>query len=339
MSIQQFSRPSIAGTFMLLMTVGVSFYSSDAVAYDPEQGCSDLGFSLSIAPSVSTTNGKIEIAGVPLGTEIAKLVPGNISGLCDTGYSTNPGMGDIPPGLGFLVYKTHNCSAGRAFDTDGNISMFCLAGQNTNAVLQFDGNNGPATVQPVVSATNAIFLNKKRPGETIIPMTSLADFSKFYSTWGNYDWNLKEESLRGPVTPPTLTLVYTPTCSAEVNDVAFGTISAGEIKNNRVRPGRATINVNCNDILAKYSITLSSPKGVSGDKTAILSDNTTIGYQFSWPNGAVQENIKLDQPYERNATSEAFSIPVDILPVPLPSAGAIKSGRADSVVTINLKFS
>lgn len=333
------SRSFVTVKLMLLMAGSFSFYPNEAVAHDPEQGCSNLGFSLSVVPTVSTTNGRIEVAGISPGSVIAKLVPENVTGVCDTGYSTNPGVGDIPPGLGFIVYRGYNCNAGQTFDRDRNISMFCLAGENTNAILQFDGNNGPANVRPVENATNAITLWKKTPGLTVIPLASMADFSKFYSTWGGYDWSMKQEFPSRSVTPPTITLVYTPTCSAEVNDIAFGTLSPGEIKENRVSPLRATVNVRCNDILPKYTVTFSSPKGVLGDKTTILSDNSTIGYQLSWSNGSAQENIKLDQPYERNTTSEEFSIPVDVLPVSLPSTDRIKPGRADSAVTINLKFS
>ncbi|EBY6938988.1 hypothetical protein E2D26_23405 [Salmonella enterica subsp. enterica serovar Richmond] len=339
MNFEEKCKSFVTVKLMLLIAGGTFLYSKETFAHDPEQGCSNLGFSLSVVPTVNTTNGRIEVAGIPPGSVIAKLVPENVAGVCDTGYSTNPGVGDIPPGLGFIVYRSNNCNAGNAFDKDGNISMFCLAGENTNAVLQYDGNNGPANVQPVDKATNAIILWKKKPGLTVIPLASMADFSKFYSTWGAYDWNMKEEFLSRAVIPPTITLVYTPTCSAEVNDIAFGTLSPSEIKENRVSPLRATVNVRCNDILPKYTVTFSSPRGVLGDKTTILSDNASIGFQLSWINGSVQENIKLDHPYERSTISEEFSIPVDVVPVPLPSAGKINPGRADSALTINLKFS
>ncbi|ECN9266962.1 fimbrial protein [Salmonella enterica subsp. enterica serovar Typhimurium] len=324
---------------IFILTMGNTFYSRSAIAFDPEQGCSNLGFSLKVKPVVSATpDNKIEVAGVPLNSVIAYLEPEDVTGICDTGFSTNPSPGDIPPGLGFVAYRATNCNGGLSYDNGRNISMFCL--NSMNALLEYDGDFGSSPVRPVAEnrKTNHITLQKKTPGVTVVDLTSLTNnFSDIYSTWGSYDWNIKKETFTLRTFPSTLTLIYTPTCSAEVNDVEFGTLSPLQIKDNSVAAQKANINISCNDILPKYSVSFSSPNGVMPDKTTIQSDNPTIGYRLFWGDKGSMGTIKLEEVHEKNTNSQNVTIPVDITPVSLTS-GNITPGKANSAIIINLKF-
>ncbi|EKG5019305.1 hypothetical protein U8296_004465 [Salmonella enterica] len=187
-------------------------------------------------------------------------------------------------------------------------------------------------------------LNKKVPGRiTFNPFFFMRN--DFVSQIGGYPNTLQSESVAVSGIK-NITLVYTPTCSASVDDVTFpGTPAARAIAAGTVTPRTAAVRVTCDDILPKYTIKVSSPKGTHGNPAdgVIRSDNATVGYRLTWDKdqvAAANSNVQLNSvltPVNTPSTS-TFTLPINVRPVGLVSLDNIEAGPASSAIQIDLTF-
>lgn len=333
----------VAGTFLINMNVlANSSY--------PNQGCSNLGFRVGISSPLADSNGVVEVSGLKENTVIAYLVLKDFSGVCDTGYSTSTNVNDTPPGKGFVVYDTPTCNNGIAQDLDGIVGIYCSDkdGARTSGILEFNGDHGPAPVTELTSPHPFVLKSKNFIGKKVIQINQITNgFARLYSTWGAYTWNLKATPGNVWNEAQELVLSYTPTCSASVNNVDFGSRTVDEIKKGMEET--VNIEISCNDILPKYSINISSDFG--GSNSTINSGNSTLGYQLTWGdlsksglsadknNTPVILGMSVSPDNGKRPGDSSFNIPLLIKPVPLRGSFAdILPGRADSRININLQF-
>ncbi|EKS6154157.1 hypothetical protein QCB07_002272 [Salmonella enterica] len=346
---------SMAGT-LFLVCIGNIVFSTNALASAsiyPNQGCSNLGFTVKIAPiNPDPVTGAVEVSGVGINTPVASLVVENINptARCDTGFSTSPFPGDVPPGKGFIVYRTSRCDNQTAKDSEGIVGIFCSSdggGMSSSGILEFAGDHGPAPVTSL-SGSHAFTLQSKNfIGRKVVDIDQITNaFHDLSSTWGGYTWSLKPVAANVVNHARELILTYTPTCSASVNNVDFGIRTVDEL-NNGVRM-QANVNISCNDILPAYSIKISSDVGMS--KNGIInSENSTLGYRLTWGDltdaglSVSNQPVILDSVVTlingRRPSTESFNIPLNIEPVSIASSGVdISPGSANSRINIELKF-
>ncbi|EAR9301724.1 hypothetical protein KHA76_003628 [Salmonella enterica subsp. houtenae serovar 44:z36,[z38]:-] len=191
---------------------------------------------------------------------------------------------------------------------------------------------------------NKLLLNKKIPGRTKInPLFFIRN--DFVSLIGGYPDSLQSEfvAISGV---KDIDLVYTPSCSARLENVVFPEQTSSAIQSGTVTPQQASINVSCDDILPKYTVKISSPRGIPDDKTPtdgiIKSDNPSVGYRLTWGDNQVGTgNVALNSaltPARLPSTSN-FSLPIDIRPVSLvPKVEDIISGPSGSSIQVDLTF-
>lgn len=194
---------------------------------------------------------------------------------------------------------------------------------------------GPLTTTPL-SIRGALTLKKK-----VIGRVTLDPFffwpTDFVSMLGGYPETLQNEMANVTGIKRSMTLVYTPACSASVNDVDFGNAVSMDSIQNASLSQTATVYISCEDILPAYTIKLSSPEGVYDNQT-IKSVNTTVGYRLSFENNA---NLELNNELLNVVVPSApiFEIPIVVQPVSLVgNAGNIQPGSANSSISIELKF-
>lgn len=313
------------------------------------QGCNDLSFTVEVIPRNPQTDGSVEVSGLAINDPVADLYVSSISGTCNTGLDHSP-PDTSRPGKGFIVYDVREClPGGVAKDSTGIVGMLCV--NKSSGLLEFAewGNNIPAPLK----APHAFTLQTKNfIGKQEIDLTSITKgFTNLYTTWGNYDWRQKPlMALVNSTNANKLVLRYTPACSATVNNVVFpGTPSSSSISNGTISPQQAEVKIQCNDILPKYSVTIDSPHGIHNKDGIIKSTNDSVGYRLTWGNNlsnsglVAKGNVQLSKPLELEAGARPhgnnFSIPVDITPVSLTSAGKdIIPGPANSELLITLKF-
>lgn len=238
-----------------------------------------------------------------------------------------------------------------AYDKTGVISI--TNGSNGLYLMQLMvGNNSSAPVGWVRMTTpvqQPIILRKKIVGKIDIPI------SQFYR---NTDFYMRDYINGGvfkafPISGVTgtgdfgsnITLTYTPTCSASVDDVPFpGAPTASAIVARSVTPRTATVRVECDDILPKYTVKVSSPKGTHNASDGIIrSDNATVGYQLTWDNGQVAaagSNVQLDSVLTPATLPSAstFTLPINVRPVGLVPQDDITAGQANSAIRVDLTF-
>lgn len=143
----------------------------------------------------------------------------------------------------------------------------------------------------------------------------------------------------------TLRLINMATCNASVNDVTFpGQVSASAIAAGTEPSQRLNIDIGCDGVLPKYTISVSSLNGTFGDPQngIIKSNNPTIGYRLDWSDSQVATgNVQLDMPLTpaNTPTSQNFSVPISVTPVSLVGTIAgIQAGESNSSVKIDLIF-
>ncbi|EME7695730.1 hypothetical protein VZ957_004538 [Salmonella enterica] len=353
--MMKFIRDKYCNATGLFLTgvVGSVFFSGDALASPYQnQGCSNLGFTVKVSPiNPDPVTGAVEVSGLGINTPLANLIVDSINPIarCDTGFSTSPYPGDVPPGKGFVVYRTSRCDNKTARDPEGIVGTFCQmsdSGVSNSGILEFAGNNGPAPVTRL-SAPHAFTLQSKNfIGKKIINLDSITNgFQNISTTWGEYAWNLKPTAANVSNYARQLILTYTPTCSASVNNVAFGSRTVNEL-NSGIKM-QANVNISCNDILPTYSIKVSSDVGATNN--ILKSDNSTVGYSLTWGNtseaglSVSNQPVVLDRvitlPYGRRPSRQSFDIPLIIAPVSTALPGAdITPGPANSRINIELKF-
>lgn len=317
------------------------------------QGCNDLSFTVEVIPRNPQSDGSVEVSGLAINATVADLLVNVNSGTCNTGLDHSP-PDTLRPGKGFVVYEVGTCSGGVAKDSTGIVGTLCVdegPGVKSSALLEFAewGNNKPT---PLIARHSFTLQTKDFIGEQVIDLTTITnDFKILYTTWGNYNWRQKPlTAIVNSGKANKLVLRYTPACSATVNNVVFpGTPSPSSISNGTISPQQATVKIQCNDILPQYSVKIDSPLGIHDKDGVIKSTNDSVGYRLTWGNNlsnsglVAKGNVQLSKPLELEAGARPhgnnFSIPVDITPVSLASAGKdIIPGPANSELCITLTF-
>ncbi|MHC9060965.1 hypothetical protein [Pantoea sp. y20] len=192
-----------------------------------------------------------------------------------------------------------------------------------------------------------LLMNKMPPpGKTIIPLSDLFSAQAHTAGVGGFSHARKDESVVVSYSTPTITLIYRPSCSAKVNDIAFGVQTVDSIKKGNAEK-EALIEVSCEAILPAYSITLNSSKGINDVKKGIIkSAHNNIGYQLSWGKGdgsqvgALGTAVELGVPLspDTKPIKNNFTIPLKVKPMVLKNTQGVTSGNADSDITITLEF-
>lgn len=338
--------------WILGMSISCMLFLTGHVMANPgynEQGCNDLAFNVKVSPRNPQGDGSVEVAGLAFNDVIADLTVDAISGTCNTGFDYTP-PGTTGPGSGFVVYEVGSCLDGIAKDRDGIVGILCVGGNS--GILEFAerGNNTP---KPLLWPHTFNLRKKDFIGRKEIDLRDITKgFSRLYTTWGTYEWRPKPVMARvSSGNANKLVLTYTPTCSANVNNVVFpGTPSPVEISNGTVDPQQAKVQIKCNDILPKYSITINSLYGIHNKNDGVIkSTNSTVGYRLTWGDNLLNSgltekgNIKLLTPLMLGAglrpVGNDFNIPVDITPVSLATAGKdVIPGPANAAMLIYLTF-
>lgn len=296
--------------------------------------CTNLAF------TVNLNQTEVNVVGGKVGDEITRMLPQLISGTCQ-GSSINA----LNSTILFSVAANNTCSTAQLVvgvsDNQNIVSTNCASGR---AGLF----TGPAIGVYVPNAVGwPIYLKQKVPGKTVINLNSMTNgFSQIWTAGNSFGTLPQLEQASVVNNTSTITLIYTPTCSASVDDVIFpGTTTPSAIAAGTITPQNTTVRVQCDDILPKYSIRVSSPRGTHGNAAngVIKRDNPTVGYYLNWAQGqvaAANSPVQLDTVLTpvTKPTAASFNIPVAVKPVALVPQGDIQSGPANSAIQVDLTF-
>jgi len=306
-----------------------------AWSYTPPR-CKPLEIRLN-GPSV------IDVSEKQIGDSIMQLDQERV-GTCDF---TN-GMGDDRPSkIGWIYLLTVSKDSGYdskklVYVKDASDVMWM--GTGSDIVY---ANAGNLDINVMTKAKPQIILNKKlAPGLTQIDLATIYNGVRTAGVGGYHHARKDETNAVISFQNQMVNLIYRPSCSAKVNDVAFGIQTVDSIKKGTVEK-EASIEVSCEAILPNYSITLNSSKGIKDAKKGIInSAHNNIGYQLNWGKGdgsevsssgtAVTLGEQLEPATKPNKNN--FTLPLKVKPVILNNMQGVTSGNADSDVTITLEF-
>ncbi|SUB84071.1 Uncharacterised protein [Pragia fontium] len=151
-------------------------------------------------------------------------------------------------------------------------------------------------------------------------------------------------NVTGGTVTSNLSMVVKASCSAEVNDIAFGDQSAGDIKKGTVVDKTMSLDIACDTTLANYTVSFTAADGVNNATNGIISTkaNSTVGYQLKWGNDTVKaansvvtiDGVAISP--TKKPTTESFSIPIKVKPVALGTI--VSPGAANTALNIKLTF-
>lgn len=321
--------------FLFLAMLGIcslSFFSEDAIA----GRCQNLEI------NVGFNRTEIDVTTLPLNSQLDLLTVNGSDGECNGDY-------DEPHERGGFVVVDAQISPVIAPRTQNPSSRLELPDEARRVGLLAFKTGKNEGLNKVKSHVMPFTLKEKWPGETIIKIEDVLGpgFSNhIYSAYNKYSWHNEKESATITVTSPVLKVIYKPTCSVSVNDIDFGTLTVDEILKGVSKS--AIVNVNCNDILLNYDITISSDKGIASEPGVILSDNDTVGYHLTWgdlsqsglPNDSNKDiNLGASLTSLGSPASPQFNIPINVKPISRALQGNdIKPGESNSRINIKMKF-
>ncbi|AKJ43584.1 spore coat protein U domain-containing protein [Pragia fontium] len=150
-------------------------------------------------------------------------------------------------------------------------------------------------------------------------------------------------NVNGGTVTSNLTMVVKTSCSAEVNDIAFGDQSAGDIKKGEIVDKTLSLDIACDSTLANYTIKFTAPDGVDTVKGIIKTKaNSTVGYQLKWGDNTVKPTDSVvsvggeAMTPTNKPTAASFSIPIKVKPVALGEI--VSPGAANTALNIILTF-
>lgn len=305
--------------------------------------CRNLVYDISIPVT------EINLAGKNNGDELFLAKSNHVAGECykdNTNGTTNYTIVSRYPTANKTCADATG-SAGFVWGEQDVIQGVCYGGGVTIGVLPLVSGTGWVSLPGPTSNPRFYLRDKsKLVGKTNIDMGKFFNPNNIYSEVDSRIPFIKETATLTGDANKTITLVYTPTCSASVNDVAFpGAPTASAIVAGTITPQTATVTVSCDDILPKYTVKVSSPNGTQGNATdgVIKSNNASVGYRLSWKEGqvaSVGSNIQLDSVLTpaTQPTTNTFNVPISVKPVALVPLANVTAGPANSAIKIDLTF-
>lgn len=334
MSIIKYSRKQrMLSINLLTLSLGLSLFSINALAAN----CRNLAYNVDI----DIPGDEINVSGKKIGDVLFNSTVTRISGECSNVSAYN-GYNLWSGGTG-LNSQPGDLNAGIQWDSSGVIRTFSRYGRTILAAKNDTPHQGSWLVIP--PSNSYFYLRSKPVGRMTINLGEFyhAPFTSTIRTSSNFE---NESLMLTGNYNRTISVIYTPSCSASVNDVVFpGSPTASAIVAGTVTPQTATVNVSCNDILPKYTVKVSSPNGTQGNATdgVIKSNNASVGYRLSWKEGqvaSVGSNIQLDSVLTpaTQPTTNTFNLPISVKPVALVPLANVTAGPASSAIKIDLTF-
>lgn len=151
-------------------------------------------------------------------------------------------------------------------------------------------------------------------------------------------------NVTGGTVTSNLSMTVKASCSATVEDVAFGDQAAGDIKKGTVADKVMSLAIACDTTMANYTLTFTATDGVKDATSGIINTqlNSTVGYQLKWGDStvkpvdtAVTVNGTAITPSNK-PTAASFSIPIKVKPVAMGEI--VSPGAANTTLNIKLTF-
>lgn len=116
-------------------------------------------------------------------------------------------------------------------------------------------------------------------------------------------------NVTGGTVTSNLSMTVKASCSAAVEDVAFGDQAAGDIKQGTVADKIMSLAIACDTTMANYTLTFTAADGTKDATSGIINTklNSTVGYQLTWgilPSNRSIPRLRLMAPLSRQAINQ-----------------------------------
>lgn len=116
-------------------------------------------------------------------------------------------------------------------------------------------------------------------------------------------------NVTGGTVTSNLSMTVKASCSAAVEDVAFGDQAAGDIKQGTVADKIMSLAIACDTTMANYTLTFTAADGTKDATSGIINTklNSTVGYQLTWgilPSSRSIPRLRLMAPLSRQAINQ-----------------------------------